>query len=201
MGERERESVSESARRRRSNRDIYTTGRIHWISDRNFCRALTRDRWQFVENLSYPSAPLFAPRVLEIIHRVIIRAKSWTKGRKNANEIRSFPMKIRQGRSVLPFPSLPFQRSNFCFTQLVYTGRENISLLPEGTEVQASGQTLERTSLGGNGEHAWNYVNFASCQTRCTTMQLVVICRQHWIVFWLTPRFFPRTRIRRKFHP
>ena len=118
MGERERESVSESARRRRSNRDIYTTGRIHWISDRNFCRALTRDRWQFVENLSYPSAPLFAPRVLEIIHRVIIRAKSWTKGRKNANEIRSFPMKIRQGRSVLPFPSLPFQRSNFCFTQL-----------------------------------------------------------------------------------
>lgn len=186
---------------RGSNRDIYP-GRIHWISDRNFCRALTRDRWQFAENLSYPSLPClpsspnYSPRDYpsEIVN-----------GRKNAKEIRSFPMKIRQGRSEAVRPSLLFpslQKSNFCFTSVCTgRGRENISLLPEETEVAKFKlpQTLERTSRG-NGEHAWNYVNFASCQAQRGAWWGSGNLPVAWHCFLANASILSR-RIRRKFHP
>lgn len=57
-------------------------------------------------------------------------------GRKNAEEIRSFPMKIRQGRSEavrpsLPFSSLPFRSRTSVLQVYVRGGEERIFLFSQ----------------------------------------------------------------------
>lgn len=103
--------------------------------------------------------------------------------RKNANEIRSFPMKIREGRSeaVSSLPSPSLQKSNFRFTT-VYTakGKGEYFSSPRG-EVTKFKLPRKRWNIStrGNGEHACNCVNFASCQTQHGVRRGVVIFR--WV--------------------
>lgn len=114
--------------------------------------------------------------------------------RKRTNQ-RSFPMKIRRGRSgklfVLPFPSL--HESNFCFTTVyIYEGEERIFLFPQrrpkvGTKFKLA-QTSVRPRL-----HVIAKAREITLISRVAA--LVVICR--WlgtIVFSRLPRFFLPSR-------